>query len=86
MAAYRAALEERTRERAPFDWAQTRENLAIVLRVLATRAAGEARVAYLKEAVAAVEGALAVYREGQAAYDIETAERLRAGILAEQKS
>ena len=37
VAAYRAALEERTRERVPLDWAQTQENLAIVFRVLATR-------------------------------------------------
>ena len=31
-----------------------------------------------------MEGALAVYREGKAAYDIGTAEPLRAAILAEQ--
>ena len=84
VAAYRAALQERTRERVPFQWARTQENLANVFRSLATRTADEARRAYLTDALAAVDGALAVYREGNAAYYIEKAERLRAEILAEQ--
>ena len=60
------------------------ENLAIAFRTLATRTTGDARRAYLRDALAAVDGALAVYREGNAAYDIGRAERLRARILAEQ--
>ena len=40
-------------------------------------------MAYLADALAAVDGALEVYREGEAAYYIEKAERLRA-LLAEQ--
>ena len=31
VAAYRAALEERTRERVPLDWATTQNNLGIAL-------------------------------------------------------
>ena len=31
VAAYRAALEERTRERVPLDWAQTQNNLGTAL-------------------------------------------------------
>ena len=78
-----SALKERTRERVPLNWALTQENLAIVFRVLATRTTGDARLAYLRDALAAVDGALEVYRAGNAAYYIEKAERLRARILAE---
>jgi hypothetical protein len=31
VAAYRAALEERTRERVPLDWAMTQNNLGVAL-------------------------------------------------------
>jgi hypothetical protein len=79
--AFRTALQERTRERMPFDWAMTQENLALVFRSLATRIDGVARWGYLTDALAAVDGALAVYREGDAAYYIEKAERLRTMIL-----
>ena len=51
VAAYRAALTKPTRERVPYYWAQTQENLAIVLRVLATRVVGTARLAYLADAL-----------------------------------
>jgi hypothetical protein len=62
----------------------TQENLANVFHTLAIRAADEARQRYLTDALAAVDGALAVYREGGAAYHIEKAEQLRAVILVEQ--
>ena len=83
--AHREALEEQTRERVPYYWAQTQENLAIVLHILAVRTTGATRLAYLADALTAVDGALEVYREGDAAYDIAGAERLRAAILAEQQ-
>ena len=51
--------------------------------ILGTRAANEMRQKYLTEALTAVDGALAVYREGNAAYYVEKAERLRARIMAE---
>ena len=50
MAAYRAALEERTRERVPLDWATTQNNLGNALRALGERENGTAR---LEEAVGA---------------------------------
>jgi hypothetical protein len=37
VAAYRAALEERTRERVPRQWAQTQDTLKVVLDLLETR-------------------------------------------------
>ena len=55
MAAYRAALEERTRERVPLDWAQTQNNLGNALQALGERESGTAR---LEEAVAAYRAAL----------------------------
>ena len=55
MAAYRAALEEWTRERVPLDWAMTQMNLGNALTRLGERESGTAR---LEEAVAAYRAAL----------------------------
>ena len=55
VAAYRAALEERTRERVPLDWAMTQNNLGNALWTLGERESGTAR---LEEAVAAYRAAL----------------------------
>ena len=55
VAAYRAALEERTRERVPLDWAATQNNLGTALGTLGERESGTAR---LEEAVAAYRAAL----------------------------
>ena len=55
MAAYRAALEERTRERVPLEWARTQNNLGFALWTLGERESGTAR---LEEAVAAYRAAL----------------------------
>jgi hypothetical protein len=55
VAAYRAALEETTRERAPLDWAMTLTNLGAALQTLGERESGTAR---LEEAVAAYRAAL----------------------------
>ena len=46
--AYRAALEEWTRERVPLDWAMTQNNLGNALSTLGERESGTAR---LEEAV-----------------------------------
>ena len=78
VAAFREALKEYTRAGAPYYWAYSQENLGIVFRILATRTSGNTRLTYLQEALEAVEGALQVYHEGNGAYDIGTAERLRA--------
>ena len=55
MTAYRAALEELTRERVPLDWAMTQNNLGNALATLGERETGTAR---LEEAVAAYRAAL----------------------------
>ena len=55
VAALRAALEERTRDRAPLDWAATQNNLGAALRTLGERETGTAR---LEEAVTAFRAAL----------------------------
>ena len=52
MAADRAALEERTRERVPLDWAATQINLGLALQTLGERESGTVRL----------EAAVAVYR------------------------
>ena len=58
MAAYRAALEERTRERVPLDWAGTQMNLGNALARLGERESGTAT---LREAVSAYGAALQEY-------------------------
>ena len=55
VAAYRAALEERTRERVPLDWAMTQNNLGNALCDTRERESGTAR---LEEAVTAYRAAL----------------------------
>ena len=55
VAAYRDALQERTRERVPLDWAMTQNNLGTALRTLGERESGTAR---LEEAVTAYRDAL----------------------------
>jgi tetratricopeptide (TPR) repeat protein len=57
VAAYRAALEERTRDQVPLDWAMTQMNLGIALETLGQRESG---TAHLEEAVAAWNACLAV--------------------------
>ena len=44
VAAYRAALEEWTRERVPLDWATTQNNLGNALGALGERESGTARL------------------------------------------
>ena len=53
--AYRAALEERTRERVPLDWAQTKNNLGVALATMGER---QEDADHLKEAVDALRAAL----------------------------
>ncbi|SHH81608.1 tetratricopeptide repeat protein [Marivita hallyeonensis] len=55
VAAYRAALEEYTRERVPLNWAMTQNNLGNALSILGKRESGTAR---LEEAVTAYRAAL----------------------------
>ncbi len=63
----------------PYAWALTQENLAIArLEIGRRRADADA----LRAALVAVDGALEEYRAGKSEYDIGTAERLRARIVA----
>ena len=61
MTAYRAALEEWTRDRAPLDWAMSMGNQGVALMVIAERL-GDASKA--RAAVEQIEIALATMREG----------------------
>src|SRR5262249_3185457 len=59
--AHRAALEVRTREQLPQDWATTQNNLGIVLKELGTRSSGDQSVQYLRQSIAAYEKALTIF-------------------------
>jgi tetratricopeptide (TPR) repeat protein len=63
VSAFRSALEVRTREQLPQDWAATQNNLGIALRDLAGRSEGAAGVQALNDAVSAYRRALEVYTE-----------------------
>jgi tetratricopeptide (TPR) repeat protein len=58
VAAYRAALEERTRDRVPLDWAMTQTNLGSALQTLGQREHGTAR---LEDAVTSYRAPLEEY-------------------------
>src|SRR5208337_457659 len=66
VAAFRAALEEWTRERVPLDWATTQNNLGTALKRLGERESGTAR---LEEAVAAYRVALEEYTRARVPLD-----------------
>jgi tetratricopeptide (TPR) repeat protein len=55
IAAYRAALQEKTRDLVPLDWAATQNNLGVALATLGERESG---TTLLEEAVAAYRRAL----------------------------
>ena len=84
VAAYRAALEERTRERVPLDWAGTQTNLGNALRRLGEREGGTAR---LREAITAYDAALEGFDAlgAQSAIDKCRAERDKAQTLLAQR-
>lgn len=62
MAAYRTSLQERTRERAPLDWAATETSLATTLRHLGNREQG---AEHLTDAVATYRAVLLKYPSDQ---------------------
>jgi tetratricopeptide (TPR) repeat protein len=78
IAAYRAALEERTRERVPLDWAMTQNNLGSALRALGERESGTAR---LEEAVTAYRAALEEWTRERVPHWHEIAQRNLASCL-----
>jgi tetratricopeptide (TPR) repeat protein len=64
--AYRAALEEYSRDRVPLDWAATQNNLGNALRTLGERESGTAR---LEQAVEAYRAALEEYSRDRVPLD-----------------
>jgi tetratricopeptide (TPR) repeat protein len=62
VAAFRAALEELSRDRVPFDWAATQHNLGTALSEIGERESG---TAHLEAAVAAYQAALQEYTRDQ---------------------
>ena len=60
-----------TRERVPLQWATTQNNLGAALRTLGERESGTER---LEQAVAALRGALEVFRKAGASYYVGIAE------------
>jgi Tetratricopeptide repeat len=71
VAAFRAALEERTRDRTPLQWALTQNSLGNALRALGERCDDAA----LPQAAAAFRAALDVFRGFQVPRFISMAER-----------
>ena len=81
-AAFREALQERTRARAPLDWAGSQMNLALAYRALYDKSA-EPR--HLDNALAAIAAAVDGYRKAKAPFYIEKAKRLRSQIFAARR-
>jgi tetratricopeptide (TPR) repeat protein len=79
VAAYRAALKERSRERDPLNWATTQNNLGNALFRLGER---ESRTARLEEAVAAYRAALEEWKREQVPLDWALAENNLGAALA----
>jgi hypothetical protein len=82
VAAYRAALEEWTRERVPLDWAATQMNLGNALATLGARESGTAR---FEEAVAAYRAALEEWTREATPHWHDMAQRNMARCLALSK-
>jgi tetratricopeptide (TPR) repeat protein len=78
VATYRDALQERTRERVPLDWAMTQNNLGNALSTLGERESGTAR---LEEAVAAYRDALQECTRDRVPYYWEGTQRNLEGAL-----
>ena len=76
--AYHAALEERSRERAPLDWAMTLTNLGLALSTLGERESGTAR---LEEAIAAYRAALEEHRRERVPLQWATTQNNLGGAL-----
>ncbi|QLP98789.1 MAG: tetratricopeptide repeat protein [Rhodoblastus sp.] len=79
VAAYSAALEERTRERVPLEWAMTQNNLGAALRALGERESSNER---LEQAVAAFRAALEEFTPEAAHYHHAGATQNLAGAQA----
>jgi tetratricopeptide (TPR) repeat protein len=72
VAAFRAPLEEYSRERVPLQWALTQENLGLALQALGEKELSTDR---MDQAIAAFRTALEVFEQAGASYNIEKARR-----------
>ena len=84
--AYQNALQVRTKDSAPMDWAMTQENMALVYWARATffdRALGQSRAkADLEQALFHVDAALGVFDPVHSPHYHEKATALRESILS----
>ena len=78
VSAYREALQENTRQRAPLEWAATQHNLALACRALFNK---DHQPHHLDDALEAADGALEEFRKAKADFYIEQASRLRENII-----
>src|SRR5262249_50293898 len=83
VAAFGAALLERSLERVPVGWAHTTYNQSLGQRALATSSNGPQRAENFSPARQFAANALAVYRAVNASYHVARTERLLAQIDAE---
>ena len=82
--AYRQALEVRTREQLPQQWAMTQNNLGVALQEQGIRTGGEAGAHLLAEAVTAYRQALEVYTREQLPQDWAMTQNNLGNALQEQ--
>jgi hypothetical protein len=76
LTALRAALEERSREQSPYQWARTQVNIGLTLLTLSKRGGGNKAA---DAVIAAFKEALSVFQEANAPRDIARV----ANLLAE---
>src|ERR1700734_3105063 len=72
VAAYRAALNENTRDRVPLEWARTQMNLGNALERLGER---KKSAKDMEEAVESMRGAVEVYQQAGEGYWLPIAQR-----------
>jgi hypothetical protein len=82
VAAFRLALKERTLARAPLQWAQTQENLALAYLALFNKTR---EPSHFDNALAAISGARNGYRKAKAPTYMEKAKRLQEEIFAAKR-
>jgi tetratricopeptide (TPR) repeat protein len=79
VAAFRAALQEYMRERAPVDWAMTQSNLGTALEALGER---QKDATFMEEAVSSMRDAVEGYQQTKAGYWLPIAEARLAEVQA----
>jgi tetratricopeptide (TPR) repeat protein len=80
VAAYRAALQEITRERVPLQWAATQHELGNTLAALAER---QKSAKFMEEAVTSMRDAVKVYQQAGEGYRLPIAQKRLTEMQAE---